>query len=108
MVEQLFTHRGETDTGRDQEEQGHLAKSETTPHTLGKAIVKATATLCCQTGGNSYHAACSSSHMSSSRPSTRICPFGARIPVRLTAQPIPLPCMSDKHFVCQLSPILTH
>ena len=55
MVEQLFTHRGETDAGRDKEEKVRPAKSETDPKTLGKAIVKATAAFRCQTGGNAYH-----------------------------------------------------
>ena len=55
MVEQLFTHRGETDAGRDKEEKVRPAKSETDPKTLGKAIVKATAALRCQTDDNSYH-----------------------------------------------------
>lgn len=56
MVEQLFTAPGEeTDTGRNKEEKGRPAKSETAPQTLGKAIVKATAALRCQTGGNAYH-----------------------------------------------------
>ena len=31
------------------------AKSETAPQTRVKAIVKATAALRCQTGGNAYH-----------------------------------------------------
>ena len=56
MVEQLFTAAGEEkDTGRDKKETLRTAKRETKPKTLVKAILKATAAIRCQTGGNSYH-----------------------------------------------------
>jgi len=56
MVEQLFTVTGEDKgTGRDKEAKVRTAKSETAPKTLVKTILKATAAIRCQTGGNAYH-----------------------------------------------------